>query len=77
MAEALGSRLIACHVHDNDGSSDQHLPVGQGTIEWEPFFAALKKLPTPPVLVLEYAQGFADAKSLEQHIRALKKMYRI
>lgn len=77
VAEALGSRLIACHVHDNDGSSDQHLPVGQGTIEWKPFFAALKKLPSPPVLVLEYAQGFADAKSLEQHIRALKKMYRI
>lgn len=77
VTEALGSKLIACHVHDNDGSSDQHFPVGQGNIEWKPFFAALKKLPSPPILVLEYAEGFTDIKSLEQHIQALKKTYRI
>jgi len=23
------------HLHDNDGSSDQHLPPGRGTIDWE------------------------------------------
>ncbi len=26
--------LIAAHVHDNDGSSDQHLAPGEGTINW-------------------------------------------
>ena len=27
-------RLIALHLHDNDGSSDQHLPPYSGTVDW-------------------------------------------
>ena len=29
---ALGERITCVHLHDNDGSADQHLPLGQGTI---------------------------------------------
>lgn len=37
----LQKKLLAVHVHDNDGSGDSHQPVGLGTIEWEPLFLLL------------------------------------
>ncbi len=32
---ALKHRLIAIHLHDNNGNDDQHRPVFSGTIDWE------------------------------------------
>lgn len=36
------SRLIATHLHDNDGHGDQHLPMFAGTVDWPRFAAILK-----------------------------------
>lgn len=41
--EKLGSKIFYVHVADNDGCSNQHLPLGQGTIDWQGVFSALKK----------------------------------
>ena len=53
--------IVTCHLHDNDGSSDQHLPPGEGTIDWSRLAAALREcrllhmesefraLPTPEI----------------------------
>lgn len=30
-----GSRLMALHLHDNDGSSDQHCLPFDGTVDWQ------------------------------------------
>lgn len=30
-----GSKLMALHLHDNDGSDDQHRLIGEGSIDWE------------------------------------------
>ncbi len=48
-------RLLAIHIHDNSGVADEHLPVGEGTIQWEGIFAAIKELPEHCQLILEYA----------------------
>jgi sugar phosphate isomerase/epimerase len=32
--DALKERLIAVHLHDNDGQLDQHLPPFGGTVDW-------------------------------------------
>ncbi len=37
----VGDRLFTVHWHDNDGTADQHLPAGAGTIDWDNFFGAL------------------------------------
>ena len=42
LAQLLGPRVIATHLHDNDGKEDQHLPPFQGTIDWPNMIAALK-----------------------------------
>ena len=40
--EALNPHIIELHLHDNDRSSDQHLPVGDGTFAFGKFFHLLK-----------------------------------
>jgi sugar phosphate isomerase/epimerase len=41
----LGSRVKHLHLHDNHGGPiDEHLPIGDGTIDWDPFFAALDEI---------------------------------
>ncbi len=32
--ESLKQRLIALHLHDNDGNGDDHLPLFSGTVYW-------------------------------------------
>lgn len=48
--------LYILHVHDNDGTRDQHLRPGEGVIQWEDFSAALAEI------------GFAGALSLETSV---------
>lgn len=51
--QTLGPRLAHCHLHDNDGETDAHLPIGKGLEVWPPLVAALDGLPREPIVVLE------------------------
>lgn len=50
-----GDKLIALHIHDNDGATanDAHLIPYRGTIDWEAFKAALKESPSTCAVSLE------------------------
>ncbi len=37
----LDKDLVHLHLHDNHGCFDEHLPLGEGTIDWEDVAAAL------------------------------------
>lgn len=39
----LGGYIAECHIHDNHGYSDEHLPVGEGGINFKKFFPLLKQ----------------------------------
>lgn len=41
--EKLGGKIFYLHVADNDGCTNKHLKLGDGTIDWEGLFRALKK----------------------------------
>ena len=43
-SDALGSRIEAFHVHDNDGKSDQHLAPYMGVLDWNRFVEGLKAI---------------------------------
>lgn len=51
--EAFGSRIAHLHLHDNDGDADAHRGLGQGSIDFEGFFAALEPYGPPAVATLE------------------------
>lgn len=41
--EKLGRRILYLHVADNDGKINEHKALGEGTVDWEGVFTALKK----------------------------------
>lgn len=43
--EKLSQHIVACHLHDNNGYSDQHRLPGTGTTNWERILPALAKCP--------------------------------
>ena len=51
--DALGSRIVQIHLHDNDGSADEHKPVGDGTFPFHRFFELLGKKGVRPIVTLE------------------------
>lgn len=53
--ETLSGHLLTTHVHDNGGRRDDHLPPGEGSIDWPGALAALKKVGYEGILMLEVA----------------------
>ncbi len=53
--DLLGDRIFELHLHDNDGSADQHLALGDGCIDYQPLLQWFKQLAPEqrPVLTLE------------------------
>lgn len=51
--EVLGPYIKEVHLHDNSGEFDEHLPLGDGTIDFPRVFGLLSKLTTDPVLTIE------------------------
>jgi sugar phosphate isomerase/epimerase len=40
--DSLNPYIIELHLHDNDKTSDQHLPMGDGTFDFRKFFSLLR-----------------------------------
>jgi sugar phosphate isomerase/epimerase len=63
----LGEYIVESHIHDNHGKSDEHLPVGEGAINFEKFFPLLNRYAPDAVWTME-------AHSTEHLQRALKNI---
>jgi len=63
----LGEYIAECHIHDNHGQSDEHLPVGEGAINFEKVFSRLNKYAPDAVWTME-------AHNTEHLQRALKNI---
>ena len=51
--QSVKDRLIALHIHDNTGTSDDHLPIGEGKMDWEAIIDVLHKEEIVCELILE------------------------
>jgi len=51
------------HVHDNNGQSDEHLPIGDGTVDWEAVGQAIAR-DYSGILVIEGRRIEEGKKSL-------------
>lgn len=49
----MSKRLWHIHLHDNDGLGDHHWSIGRGTIDFEPFYAAVVEYAPQATLALE------------------------
>ena len=55
--DRCADRLCGFHLHDNNGDSDSHRPIGQGTIPWDSLFGSMRHLKKDVLYVMEYAAG--------------------
>lgn len=68
MIHALGHRLQALHIHDNDLINDSHMIPFAGKIDFGPIVAALKAVEYPGYLTLEadaYLKAFTHDTAFE------------
>jgi sugar phosphate isomerase/epimerase len=42
--ELLEDRIAHLHIHDNSGKSDEHMPIGGGTVPWKAVLRRLRGL---------------------------------
>lgn len=49
----LGSHIVETHIHDNSGMRDDHAPIGDGTIDFDLFFALLRRYAPDAVWTIE------------------------
>ncbi len=65
-------RISALHIHDNHGVKDEHLVPGDGTIDFVPFFRALKSIDYSGYLGIECDQKIGhyagDFKNLPKKV---------
>ena len=59
----FGNRLVALHLHDNDGTGDQHLLPGAGNIDWTERMAAIARTGYTGPITLESTTGGPGTKS--------------
>ncbi len=49
----LGPLVAEVHLHDNNAGSDEHLPLGEGSIDFPLFFHLVEKYANDPVYTIE------------------------
>ena len=70
--ERMAPAMVTCHLHDNDGLSDQHLIPGAGTENWE--LLAKNLLTKAPKLLS--IQSEASVISKEHSLVEVRDLYR-
>jgi sugar phosphate isomerase/epimerase len=63
--KALSKRMIHLHLHDNSGKGDDHLPIGEGDINFEQLFKLIDGLSKPPSITLEARSQDGAERSLD------------
>lgn len=63
--KALGPLLKEVHLHDNDGTRDDHLAIGAGEINFETLFDYIEKNHLRPIMTLEAHKSKWVWQSLE------------
>ncbi|GEM_PF-937414 len=61
--------VLEVHMSDNNGKSDEHLPLGEGNIDFKKFFNILRKRKMNPYITIEPH----DDKGLVKGLRYIKK----
>ncbi len=67
------NKLICVHLHDNQGTSDQHLTPFQGNINWEKLMQELKDNHYPGPLTLEIVLKNTEGLDEREFLKAAKQ----
>ncbi|MCK5129119.1 MAG: sugar phosphate isomerase/epimerase, partial [Clostridiales bacterium] len=71
-----GDKLVALHLHDNDGSADQHNMPGEGTISWHHITANLRRLQYKGSICLEVVDQYNNESNYNSAMAFLHRAQR-
>ncbi|MDQ0203352.1 sugar phosphate isomerase/epimerase family protein [Pectinatus haikarae] len=72
--ERLSDKIIAYHVHNNDGYEDKHDRIFHGTLDFADFINCYKKYTPNADIVVEYGKQCAvDSEGIAEDIDYIKK----
>lgn len=71
--EHCAGHILTTHLHDNRGKSDDHLPPGQGTIDWAATLMEFQKVGYDGVWMFEVANTSDPKTVLEKTAKARTK----
>lgn len=57
--------LVHIHIHDNDSTEDQHLPLGEGNINFKPIIESLRKVGYSGYISAEIKQDEGDSSAIK------------
>ncbi|MFQ5841423.1 MAG: sugar phosphate isomerase/epimerase family protein, partial [Thermodesulfobacteriota bacterium] len=69
--DVVGEFLAEVHLHDNHGTRDDHLPLGEGEIDFGEFFDLLGPISPRPILAIEpheEAHLWSSLRALEKYL---------
>lgn len=69
--ESLGDRLGEIHIHDNNGTTDEHLPVGEGNFPFRELLKAVRERGLKPILTIE-SHSEKHLWRMVENIRSMK-----
>jgi L-ribulose-5-phosphate 3-epimerase len=64
-----GAKLMALHLHDNDGISDSHQIPGAGTIDWEILMAKIRQTGYSGPIALETIRANDNGETAGQYLQ--------
>lgn len=73
LQKALGERIVAYHLHDNDGGSDTHKRMWMGKRDWDEFAKGVAEYTPNATGVMEY-YGFPDLSDYMEDRERLEKL---
>jgi sugar phosphate isomerase/epimerase len=71
--KAFRDRLWHIHLHDNHGEHDEHLPIGEGSIDFRKVVKSLKKVGYKRTITLEV---FSTEKRVKESLKRIKRIWR-
>ncbi len=71
--ETCSGHLIATHLHDNRGRSDDHLVPGKGVIDWDATLLSLQKIGYDGAWIFELAAAAERKPVLELAVKARER----
>ena len=69
--ETMGDLLGEIHIHDNHGTADEHLPVGEGNVPFCELFAMVRKRNLKPILTVE-SHSEKGLRRMLENLRAME-----
>lgn len=59
--DKFGDKIVHLHASDNDGKQDSHLGVGKGTVDWQDFARAVRRIQFKGMVMIESVEDMKQS----------------